>query len=189
MKKLCCFFIFLLLCLGACGGFNAPIEVGMTHTVIESSSVFPLYWQRPYGGVCAHRNSMLDRYSLIEIEGSDLIMSSEGSSLTGYYANKELRIIKIAVYQSRHQVILRLYPFGNDVAIVSEKIIYASDKPLSEITEDDYFLDKVFQAVIKDGLLYEYIDDREPMHLSDNTWYAEIYAKAVEALSEAGAGE
>jgi len=40
---------------------------------------------------------------------------------------------------------------------------------------------------IEDGQLYYYIDQREPMYASDNTWYTEIYAKAIEALNEAGA--
>jgi len=65
-----------------------------------------------------------------------------------------------------------------------ETTIYATDKPLEEITEDDLFLDAVVQAVIKEGKVYHFIDEREPMFLSEDTWYAEIYAKAVETLSK-----
>jgi len=187
MKKLMSMFCILFLSIGisSCDEFHSP-DAATTFAVAESST--PLfYWYSPYGGVCAHRNDRMDTYNRAEIEGSDLIMSSEGSLLTGYYENDELRIIKIAVYQSRHKVILRYYPIGDAVAIIEETIRYASGEPLSEITEDDFYLDEISQAIIKDDQLFQCIDQREPMVASDNTWYAEIYAKAVEALNDAGA--
>ena len=141
-----------------------------------------VYWR---GWPYAFRENMLDVYLLKEIEDNDFIQSSEGSLVAGYYKNEELRIIKITVCQSRHQVILRFYPFNDAVVMIEEVIRYATDKPLHEVTEDDMRLDKVEQAIIKDGQLYYYIDEREPMYPSDNTWYAEIYAKALEALDDA----
>jgi len=176
MKKFYCFLLIILLCFGACGtGENTTEESTQASTTFD--------WL--YGGVCAHRNDMMDIYTLIEIDGSDLITSSEGSLVTGYYENQELRIVKIAVYQSRHKVFRRFYPFGNDIVITGEKIIYATGEPLSEVTEEDLRLDAVFRALIKDGQVYCYTDEPEPMCDPGDTWYAEIYEKAVEALDQA----
>jgi len=178
MKKasvLSCAFLFLLLLWG-CTKSEALQETLSTPPTASSA----VQWRgRPY----AFRDNRLDVYVRKEIEGPDFIQSSEDSLLTGYYENEQLRIIKIAVYQSRHQVILRFYPFDDDVVIIEDTIIYATDKPLSEIKEDDMRLDSVLQAVIKDGQVYHYIDECELMYLSDDTWYAEIYTKAVEALA------
>jgi len=45
-------------------------------------------------------------------------------------------------------------------------------------------LGAVLQVAIEDGQIYHYTDPFGPMYASDNTWYAEIYEKAVEALSK-----
>ena len=174
--------VFMLLWGCTQGEFPQDTHVATTTdaTIITSP---PVYWRN---WPSAFRDNRRDTYTRIEIEGSDLFQSSEGSLVVGYYENKELKIIILTIYQSRHQVILRFYPFGDVVVMLEEIIRYASDKPLPEITEDDMRLAAVSQMVIKEGKEYSFIDDHEPMYASDNTWYAEIYAKAVEALEETG---
>ena len=180
MKKLFCLYciVCLLAVISGCGKYDVLIET--TTTVTTTTTSPPILWR---GWPCAFRDNRLDIYTRKEVDGSDVVTSSEGSLVTGYYERKELRIIKITVYQSRHQVILRFYPFDDAVVMISETIRYATDKPLYEITEDDMYLESVLQAVIKDDQVYHYINEREPMCLSDDTWYAEIYTKAVEALA------
>lgn len=126
----------------------------------------------------------MDSYSHIEIDGSDLIQSTEGSSIIGYYdESNQLQIVEIAVYGETGRWIDRFYPMQDAVAILSESIWYTT-APFSEVTEDDQYFDGTARMSIEDGKLYYYIDTCEPMYASDNTWYAEIYEKAVEALND-----
>jgi len=184
MKKflsLCCF-LFLVAGLVACGESNAPAE-----SVTTESNALPLYWRGwPYGQVCAQRDRAMDSYNKIEIDGSNLIASTEGSTISGYFDDdRQLQIMEIIIYGETGRGIDRFYPMKDAVAIKSESIWYTT-APLSEVKENDQYRDGTARMSIENGQLYYYFDTREPMYASDNTWYAEIYAKAVEALSEAG---
>ena len=187
MKNLLCLYciLFLFMGLAGCGEPDSPIEAATT-----TANTLPLYWRGwPYGQVCAQRDLAIDTYSVREIDGSEMIRSTEGSDITGYYdENNQLQIMEIAVYGEIGRWIDRFYPMQDAVAIKSESIWYTT-APFSEVTEDDQYHDGTARMSIEDGQLYYYIDTREPMYASDDTWYAEIYAKAVEALSEARAGE
>jgi len=138
-----------------------------------------------YGYHCLERDRSMDTYEQKEADASGFVQSSEGASVIGYYTkNGDLRIIEVGVYQSRHKVICRFYPLKDAVAIICYTIVYATDAPLHEVTEDDMHVSSISQFAIQDGQVHCYLDEREPMLASDNTWYAEIYAKAVAALSD-----
>lgn len=114
------------------------------------------------------RNQEVDIYQRVEVCANDFIVSSEGSIVVGYFKNEELRIVNITVFQSRHRVILRFYPFDNYIVMVEETIRYATDKPLEEITEEDFIREISEQIIIT---------------TDDNSWYVEIFEQAVQALS------
>ena len=94
--------IFLLFLWG-CVKDTSLQEISAVSTTVSATSSPEIYWYG-LGWGCVQRDLAVGAYSRVEIDGSDFITSSEGSLVTGYYENKELRIIKIAVYQSRHKL-------------------------------------------------------------------------------------
>ena len=180
MLCMCCIFV-LFLGFSACNESELSNENTSPATTTRGSSM-PLYWRGwPYGYACALRDRAIETYTQIEIDGSELIGSTEGSVIIGYYdKDEQLQIVKIAVYGETGRYTECFYPMKDAVAIKSESIRYTV--PFVEVTEEDQYSDGTARMSIEDGKLYYYIDTGEPMYPSDNTWYAEIYAKAVEAL-------
>jgi hypothetical protein len=173
----------LLLCLPGCTKrqeFLSTVSTAASTTITTTASP-AVYWG--YGLDCARRNRAMNTYRQAEVDGSNIFPSCDGSSVTGYYDNSnKLRIMEVIIYKSRGKSILRFYPFEQAVAIIGQEIIYATDAPLNEVTEDDMYLDAVSQLVIKDGKVYYYLEAFQPMLLLNSTDYAELYEKAVAAL-------
>jgi len=176
-------FAFQLLLWG-CTTCESPQDTPAITAITTSATSTKVYWRWPYGHACALRDRAVDAYRQVEIDGNDLIQSTEGSSITGYYdEDKQLQIMEIIIYREVGRSILRFYPMKDAVAIRGETIWYTV--PFCELTEEDQYFDGTERMSIEDGQLYYYIDEREPMYPSDNTWYAGIYAKALEALDAA----
>lgn len=183
MKKLLCICFMIILLAGISACREAETYAVSITTAVIAEPALPVHWQGwAYGQACAQRDRAMDNYSRTETDGSDLIQSTEGSAIIGYYdESKQLQVIEITVYREIGRSILRFYPFEDAVAIKSEDVWYTA--PFSEVTQEDQYLDGTARMSIENGQLYYYIDEREPMYLSNNTWYAEIYAKAVDALN------
>ena len=157
-------------------------------------------WREPpavawsYGRACALRDRAMEAYRQVEVDGSGMIKSTDGSSIIGHYdENNQLQIMEITVYGETGRWIERFYPFDDAIAVACENIKYfvtfgeILERGLG-LTKEDEYLDAAHRMVVKDGQVYHYTGDYKPMVLSDDAYYAELYAKAAAALGDAAQG-
>jgi len=122
---------------------------------------------------------------MVAAEPNTVFKSTEGSTVEAYYENKDLKILKIAIYGEMGRFKLFYYPIEDILAVVKNTIQYSQHLYWDEDTLIEYPSQQ--KMIIKDGQLYYFVDSNEPMYTSDNTWYAEAYEKAVAALNDADA--
>ena len=174
MRKICCL-IALLLCLGACGGLPAP-EAPETPPALEYSE-----WE--FDRECYWREALIDTYTEVEIDGIDIYKTTEGSVITAYYDGDEaLQIVKVNLYGETFRCELRYYLSAEFLSVVCEDIRYSTPYYWEEEETVEYV--SLRKMLIKDGQLYYFVDRDEPLYMSDNQNYLDIYETAIQALED-----
>jgi len=174
MRKICCL-IALLLGLGACGSLPVP-EASETPPALEYSE-----WD--FDRECYQREALIDTYMEVEIDGIDIYRTTEGSVIMAYYdSDQALQIVKVGLYGETGRCELRYYPSTEYLAVVCEDVRYSTPYYWEEEETVEYV--SLRKMIIQDERLYYIIDFDEPLHASDNKYYSEIYAKAIDALKQ-----
>jgi hypothetical protein len=124
-----------------------------------------------------------DEYSY---HAGELFMTTLGSATHAYYEDNILQILKVYLLGETFRVEVFYYPFDDYLIVICNDIRYSQHVFWEEGELREYPVQR--RMIIKNSQLYYFIDAGEPLYTSDNNWYAEIYAKAVEALNQAAAG-
>ncbi|MCL2494946.1 MAG: 5'-methylthioadenosine/S-adenosylhomocysteine nucleosidase [Oscillospiraceae bacterium] len=136
------------------------------------------------------RDASIDTYEKTEADASGIYPAKKGSFFRAYRdGNGDLKIVEAAFDFETSRVICRYYPFEDILALTCDRVEYSShffSEDTDEFGEADELFDYTIlrKMIIKDGQLYYFIDDGEPLYMSNNQDYLKIYEDALNALNQ-----
>ena len=130
------------------------------------------------------RDLAINSFSQVEVCSNDLIRSSQGSFIRGYFENEKLQIVEIVIFGVLGRSIIRFYPFENAVTVIRESIRYTVpfDELIEHNREDVEFLYSTQRMVMLEDRVYDFTDENTPLVLSEDAYMLELFATALEAL-------